>query len=320
MTPEFQLFPESASTFAQRVDPLYAFLVAVAVFFTILIASLIVYFSIKYRRREDQRTAQITGNYWLEALWAIIPLMLTMVMFAWGASIFSEMRTMPANPITIRVVGKQWMWKTQHPQGRSEINELHIPVNQRIQLNMISQDVIHSFYVPAFRVKQDVLPGYYSSLWFEATKPGRYHLFCAEYCGTNHSQMLGTVVVMLPEEYSSWLIDTSSEPAATAGGRLFTRFHCDNCHKLDGTGFGPSLLGLMGSRIPLVTGTAVIANEQYVRDSILTPAKQVVAGYEPIMPSFRDQLNEAEIQELIAYIESLKPDNARPSDVDSPEQ
>ncbi|MDB5343946.1 MAG: cytochrome c oxidase subunit 2 [Schlesneria sp.] len=310
MTPDFRLFPESASTFADRVDHLYAFLVIVAVFFTALIASLIIYFSIKYRRRVHHEHVQITGNYWLEATWAIIPLMLTMVMFVWGAKIFLEMRSMPANPLNIRVVGKQWMWKIQHPLGRAEINELHVPMDQPVQLNMISQDVIHSFYIPAFRVKQDVLPGYYSSLWFQATKPGRYHLFCAEYCGTNHSQMLGTVVVTTPEEYSSWLANTSGESSEVAGARLFERFRCDNCHKTDGLGDGPSLTGLVGSRVPLAGGGAVIANDQYLRDSILNPAKQVVASYEPIMPSYQGQLNEADVQQLIAYIETLKPGNA----------
>lgn len=318
MTPEFRLFPESASTFADQVDQLYVFLVVVAVFFTALIAALIVYFSIKYRRRTHRQPAKISGNNWLEAAWAIVPLMLTMVMFIWGARIFLEMRTMPANPLSIRVVGKQWMWKFQHPQGRSEINELHVPMNQPVQLNMISQDVIHSFYVPAFRVKQDVLPGHYSSLWFEATKPGRFHLFCAEYCGTNHSQMLGTVVVMTPEEYSSWLSEESTEPAAVAGADLFERYRCDTCHKRDGTGDGPSLQGIVGSRVPLAGGGAVLANDQYLRDSILNPAKQVVAGFEPMMPSYRDQLNEVEVQQLIAYIETLKPEDERPTDAASP--
>ena len=317
MTPDFRLFPDSASTFSDRVDHLYLFLVIVAAFFTALIASLIIYFSIKYRRRMHREQVNITGNYWLEVTWVIIPLMLTMVMFVWGAKIFLEMRTMPANPLSIRVVAKQWMWKIQHPQGRAEINELHVPMNQPVQLNMISQDVIHSFYIPSFRVKQDVLPGYYSSLWFEATKPGRYHLFCAEYCGTNHSQMLGTIVVTTPEEYSNWLAQTSTESAEVAGGHLFERFRCASCHKTDGTGDGPSLVGLVGSRVPLAGGAA-IANDQYLRDSILNPAKQIVASFEPIMPSFQGQLNEAEVQELIAYIETLKPGDERPSDSAAP--
>lgn len=320
MTPDFRLFPEAASTFSDRVDHLYLFLVIVAAFFSALIAGLIIYFSIKYRRRAHREHVKITGNYWLEATWAIIPLMLTMVMFVWGAKIFLEMRTMPANPLSIRVVAKQWMWKLQHPQGRAEINELHVPMNQPVQLNMISQDVIHSFYIPAFRVKQDVLPGTYSSLWFEATKPGRYHLFCAEYCGTNHSQMLGTVVVTTPEEYSNWLTEASTESAEVAGARLFERFRCASCHKADGTGDGPSLVGLVRSRVPLVGGGAVIANEQYLRDAILNPAKQIVASFEPIMPSFQGQLDEAEVQELIAYIETLKQGAERPADSAAPSE
>lgn len=306
MNTDFRLFPEGASTFAGRVDELYAFLIAMTLFFTALIATLIVYFSIKYRRRRHPASATIRGNYWLEATWAVIPLLLTMVMFAWGANVFVDMRTMPANALNIRVVAKQWMWKLQHPQGRAEINELHIPMNQPVVLTMISQDVIHSFYVPAFRVKQDVLPGYYSSLWFNATTPGRYHLFCAEYCGTNHSQMVGSVTVMTPEDYSEWLAKGSTETSQSAGARLFQRFRCDSCHKSDNSGDGPALAGVAGSRVTLAKGSTVMASDQYLRNSILNPSKQIVDGYEAIMPSYQGQINEDEVLQLIAYLESLK--------------
>lgn len=306
MNTDFRLFPEAASTFAGRVDQLYAFLIVVAVFFTGLIAALIVYFSIKYRRRRNRTAVIISGNYWLEATWATIPLLLTMVMFGWGANVFVDMRTMPANALIIRVVGKQWMWKLQHPQGRAEINELHVPMNQPVVLTMISQDVIHSFYVPAFRVKQDVLPGYYSSLWFNATTPGRYHLFCAEYCGTNHSQMVGSVIVMTPEDYSEWLANGSTEPSQNEGAKLFQRFRCDSCHKPDSSGDGPPLTRIAGSRVTLTGGTSVTASDQYLRDSILNPSKQIVDGYEAIMPSYQGQISEAEVLQLIAYLESMK--------------
>lgn len=306
MNTNFRLFPESASTFSSRVDGIYAALIVVTVFFTLLIAGLIIYFSIRYRRRQNGAPVVIKGTIWLEVVWTVVPMLLTMVMFAWGASAFVDMRTMPPNALKIRVVGKQWMWKLQHPQGRAEINELHIPMNQPVVLTMISQDVIHSFYVPAFRVKQDVLPGYYSSLWFNATKLGRYHLFCAEYCGTNHSQMIGSVVVMTPEDYSEWLANGPTEPSQNEGAKLFQRFRCDNCHKVDESGDGPTLAGVAGSQVTLSGGTTVTAGDQYLRDSILNPSKQIVEGYDAMMPSYQGQISEAEVLQLIAYLESLK--------------
>jgi len=306
----FRLFPESASTFSTRVDGIYLFLVIVAVFFSLLICSLILYFGVRYRRGSGASRGNPYSGTLLEVAWTVIPLLLTMIMFVWGAAVFFDMQTPPANAQEINVVARQWMWKAQHPNGRSELNELHIPTGQPIRLRMISEDVIHSFYVPAFRTKQDVLPGHYTRMWFEATKPGRYHLFCAEYCGTEHSKMRGTVVVMTPDDYANWLAGEAGVVPAVAGNTLFERYRCDSCHKDEG-GVGPSLKGVYGSRVPLQGGGQVLADEQYLRTSILDPAKQVVAGYRPEMPTFRGQLDEQQILQLIAYVKSLAPSHER---------
>jgi cytochrome c oxidase subunit 2 len=242
---------------------------------------------------------------WLEIGWTLVPLALVMVMFVWGADIFVEMRTMPADALEVDVVAKQWMWKLQHEEGRPELNALHVPLGQPVRLRMISEDVIHSFYVPAFRVKQDVLPGYYTEMWFEPTRVGAYHLFCAEYCGTEHSLMRGTVTVMEPDAYAQWIAAESRTTPAAAGKALFEQFRCASCHKGAGAGAGPPLHGVYGSRVPLKDGRAVVADEQYLRDSILNPAKDVVAGYEPVMPAFRTLLTEGEVLQLIAYLKTL---------------
>lgn len=311
MNRDFELFPEAASTFAGRTDSLYAFLVGVSAFFTGLICVLILSFAIHYRRGSKAERKNPPQSFLLEVGWAAIPLVLSMVMFSWGAILYYDLRTPPADTLDIEVVGKQWMWKVQHAGGPSEINELHVPVGQPVRLRMISEDVIHSFYIPAFRVKQDVLPNYYTSLWFEANRVGEYHLFCAEYCGTEHSLMRGTVTVMEPDDYAQWLSGETGDPPAVVGQRLFEQSRCGNCHKPEGTGTGPSLVGLFGKAVPLRSGSAVTADEQYLRDAILNPAKHVVAGYQPLMPTFQGQLTEAQVMTLIAYIKSL-------SNTDSP--
>lgn len=300
----FRFLPESASTISSRVDEIYLFLVIVAAFFTVLICALILYFGVRYRRGSSANRANPPSGTWLEVTWSVIPLVLSMVMFVWGAVVYSEMQTPPANAHEINIVAKQWMWKAQHPNGRAELNELHIPTGQPVRLRMISEDVIHSFYVPAFRTKQDVLPGRYTRMWFEATKPGRYHLFCAEYCGTEHSMMRGTVVVTTPVEYADWLAGQSSVTPAVAGQVLFERYRCNSCHKNDG-GVGPSLRDLYGSQVPLQGGGRTVADEQYLRTSILDPSKHIVAGFRPEMPTFRGQLDEHQILQLIAYVKSL---------------
>jgi len=310
MLAQVPLFPESASTVSDRVDALYFFLVAVAVFFTLLICVLILAFGIHYRRGSKAKRKNPPESHLLEFGWAVIPLILTMVMFVWSAVIFSDMKSAPDDAINIDVVAKQWMWKVYHPNGRSEINQLHVPVGRPVKLRMISEDVIHSFYVPSFRVKQDVLPGYYTSLWFEATKTGDFHLFCAEYCGTEHAQMRGTVVVMEQSEYADWLAGETGESDVAAGRRLFERYRCDTCHQTDGRGSGPSLVGVFGQTVSLESGQSVKADEQYLRNSIRNPAEQVVKGYRPVMPAYRpNQISEAEILKIIAYLRSLSLDD-----------
>jgi cytochrome c oxidase subunit 2 len=305
----FRLLPEQASTHAPRVDFLYFFLCAVAAFFTVLIASLIVYFSIKYRRgnlRVD-RTPGSGHAYGMEIAWIVVPLLISTVMFAWGASLFFSANRPPAGAMEVRVVAKQWMWKFQHSNGRREINDLHVPLGSPVKLTMISEDVVHSLFVPAFRVKRDVLPGSYGACWFDATRTGEFHLFCAEYCGTNHSRMVGRVVVMEPASFQTWLSGgKANEHPAEAGKRLFDELRCSSCH-LGGEGASrcPPLVNLFGHEVKLAGGGIVTADENYLRESILRPAAKVVAGYQPVMPSFDGQVDEEQLIQLIAYAKSL---------------
>jgi len=310
------LFPEQASTMAGRVDALFYFLLAVAAFFATLIFFLVVVFAVKYRRRsEDERPRPITGHLGLEIFWTAVPLGLTMVMFVWGALLFSDTYNPPLNALEINVVAKQWMWKVQHPEGQREINELHVPVGRPVKLMMTSEDVIHDFFVPAFRVKKDVLPGRYATLWFEATKPGEYHLFCAQYCGTQHSGMVGRIVVMEPAEYVRWLGGGATEVSMTeAGEKLFQRLGCSTCHRLDGTGQGPSLVGLFGKPVQLAGGKSVTADEDYIRESILDPRAKITAGYQPVMPIFKGLISEDGILQIMAYIKSLKREERTPAE------
>jgi cytochrome c oxidase subunit II len=301
------LFPEQASNFAPEVDHLLYFLLAVSVFFTILIFSSIFYFAIRYRRRSEQELPPVIhGGLKLEIAWSVIPFGLTMVMFTWGASIFFRESLPPDDALRINVVAKQWMWKLQHMEGQREINELHIPVGRPVRLTMTSEDVIHSFFVPAFRTKEDVVPGRYSTTWFQPTKAGKYHLFCAEYCGTNHSGMIGWIYVMEPQDYEAWL---SGRPAGSSllasGERLFEDMQCNNCHKPDNSGRGPSLVGLFGGTVKLASGATVKVDEAYIRRCILNPTATVPFGYGPDMPAFQGLVTEEEILQLIEYIKSL---------------
>jgi cytochrome c oxidase subunit II len=307
MRPSLPLFPEQASTFAERVDALYYYLLSVSGFFTLLIFALIFLFAIKYRRRsEDERPRPILGSLPLEVVWIAIPFILVMVMFGWGASLYFTAFSPPADALEIFVVGKQWMWKVQHPEGRREINELHVPIGYPVKLTMTSQDVIHSFYVPAFRIKMDAVPGRYTSTWFQASKTGTFHLFCAEYCGTAHAGMGGQVVVMRPSEYEQWLrTGAPEEPLAAAGERLFQQLGCSGCHSPNSIVRAPPLEGIYGKPVPLQSGHVVTADESYIRDSILLPQKDVVAGYAPVMPTFQGRISEEELIQIIAYIRSL---------------
>ena len=318
---DFPLFPEQASTVAGKVDALYFALILLSAIFAVPISILIVYFAVKYRTgaRVD-RTHPPHASMKLELAWIVIPLALAMGIFVWASSLYLEISRPPARSLQIYVVGKQWMWKFQHPEGQREINELHVPVGQPIKLVMASQDVIHSFYVPAFRVKQDVIPGRYTEVWFEATTTGEYHLHCTEYCGAQHADMGGRVVVMDPGEYQAWLSGARG-PGAVAGGpeegvpsgrsmaatgeELFQQVGCSGCHRPDGGGVGPSLVGVFGQPQPLEGGQTVIADEEYIRNSILMPNDQIVAGYEPVMPSYEGQLGEEQLLQIIEYIKSL---------------
>ena len=305
-----RLVPEQASTVAGQVDALFLFLVAFSVFFSALIFLLILVFAIKYRRRsEAERPKAIHGSLLLEAVWSIVPLGIALVFFVWGAYLYFVISRPPAAAMEVYVVGKQWMWKLQHPTGQREINELHVPVHRPVKLTMTSEDVIHSFYVPAFRIKADVVPGKYTSAWFEATKTGEYHLFCSEYCGTNHAVMGGRIVVMEPAEYERWLAGSVGEESLPAAGeKLFGRLGCSTCHRSDGSGRGPFLVGKFGKTEKLTSGETVRVDESYLRESILNPQAKIVAGYPPIMPTFKGLVTEDQLVQLVAYLKSLKTD------------
>jgi cytochrome c oxidase subunit II len=306
-----QFFPDQASTISHTVDGLYFYLVAVSAFFSILIAVLIIIFAVKYRRRSDTELPKpVHGGLWLEITWSVIPLGLAMVMFAWGASIFFTESRPPADSMEIYVTGKQWMWKIQHMEGQREINELHIPVNRDIKLTMTSEDVIHDFYVPAFRTKSDVLPGRYTTEWFKATKPGEYHIFCAEYCGTKHSGMIGTVYVMEPQQFDAWLSGGGAQGTlAQKGEALFSQLGCVTCHQAtaDVKGRCPNLHGIWGKTQQMNNGVVVTVDAPYVRESILEPSAKIVAGYENIMPTFSGLVTEEGVQQLVEYVKSIGP-------------
>ena len=305
----FPLFPPNASTVATEMDLLYLFIVAVCAFFAILVTALIIIFTIKFRRAHpDAVGADIHGSLSLELAWTFIPFVLAMAMFGWGASLFFKLATPPANAMEIFVVGKQWMWKVQHPEGVREINELHIPVGRPIRITLGSEDVLHDYSLPAFRVKMDAVPGKLTTLWFEATQTGTFHIFCAEYCGTKHSGMIGQVIVMTPQDYEAWLAGGRSTGTAVQNGeRLFTDLACNTCHKPDSTGRGPTLAGVFGSTVELADGRKVVADENYLRESIMNSQAKIVKGYQGIMPAFQGMVSEENLMQLIAYIKTLKP-------------
>lgn len=306
------LFPTEASTTAERVDDLFLLLLGVTGVAVVGVVVLLVYFSVRYQhRRAVDRSNRPRGKKarYAEITWSLIPLFIFVGFFAWGSTVYVDIQRMPPDALEINAIAKQWMWKFQHPDGQREINELHVPVGMPVRLTMTSQDVIHSFYVPAFRVKQDLLPGTYTRTWFEATKTGTYHLFCAEYCGTEHSQMRGKIIVMEPARYEAWLTRQAPEGTlAAAGEGHFRRLGCSGCHAVRSTVHAPSLSGIYERVIHLEDGVTKVADEAYLRDSILLPRKDIVVGYPPIMPSFKGQVSEGEILELIAYLKSLQDD------------
>jgi cytochrome c oxidase subunit 2 len=302
----FPVFPEQASTLAGRTDALLFYLLGLCGFVATVIALLIVYFAIRYRRRPgNERATQVLGSNRLELAWTVVPLVLFLVTYVWGANIYFWAYTPPPDALPVYGIGKQWMWKFQHLSGQREINELHVPVGRAVKVLLTSQDVIHSFYVPAFRTKQDAVPGRYTELWFEATVPGTYHLFCAEYCGTLHSHMAGAVVAMEPAAFEQWLAGGATSSPAQRGQKLFQDLGCETCHRADTLARGPDLTGLFGKPVRLRGGQVVTADEAYVRESILDPAAKVVDGWEPIMPTFRGLVTEEGIVDLIEYVKSL---------------
>ena len=305
------LFPPRASEMARDIDFLFFSTLGVLIFFSTLIASLIFYFMVRYRRRSPNQVGrQPQGNTMLlEAAWIIVPLVLALSIFTWGAQIYFAAARPPAGAMQFYVVGKQWMWKIEHPSGKREINELHVPRGQAVKLRMTSEDVIHSFYVPAMRVKADVIPGKYTTLWFKADTVGTYHLFCSQYCGAEHSHMVGRVVVMEPTDYELFIAGASAAGASSSapGEELFVTKSCNTCHRPDTTARAPMLWGLFGKTVAFQDGRTSVADETYIRESILNPAAKVVSGYQPIMPTYRGQLSEEEIIQLIRYIQSLKP-------------
>lgn len=302
----FPTFPEQASTFASRVDAIYFVLSGLSLLFAVPVALLIIFFTIYYRRGKNvNRSKFLTENLALEAAWSVGPFILAMGVFGWATFEFFDMRRAPADTLDIYIIGKQWMWHAQHPTGQGEINELHIPVDRPVKLIMTSQDVIHSFYIPAFRAKQDVLPGRYTTMWFEATQTGEYHLFCTEYCGTEHSRMGGRIVVLSQLDYQRWLSGDTGESLAEAGARLFEERGCASCHNEQDDARGPSLVGIFGQERVLQDGRTVIADEAYLRESILEPQAKIVEGYGSIMPTYEGQLSEDALLRLVAYIRSL---------------
>lgn len=301
------LFPEQASTLAPEVDNLYFFILAVTGFFALLVAVLVVIFAIKYRDRTGAKVgAPITGSIPLELGWSIMPFFVSMAIFVWATVVFFHIVRPPDQTLEIYSTGKQWMWRFQHIDGQSEINELHVPLGRPIKVTFTSEDVLHSLYVPAFRVKADAIPGRYSSIWFTPTKTGQYHLFCAEYCGTKHSGMIGEVIVQEPAEFEAWLLTGRAEGSlASAGGKLFQDLACHTCHRPDQTGRGPVLPGLFGRTITLQNGARQVVDEAYLRESILRPAEKVTQGFQPVMPAYQGLITEEGVLQLIEYVKSL---------------
>lgn len=302
----FPLFPPEASGISSQVDALFFFLLLITVIGVVIVSIMVISFSVLYRKDKHPVATQIEGSTLLEATWTIIPLALFLVAFVWGALLYFRIFNPPTNAMNIYIVGKQWMWKAEHPGGQHEINSLHIPIGRPVQLTMVSQDVFHSFSIPAFRVKREVIPGRYSTVWFEATEPGTFHLFCTQYCGTNHSQMIGDVVAMTPDDYQAWTAgSTSGSSLAQNGERLFASLGCNSCHTGEASAKGPNLAGVYLSNLQLTNGSTIVADDAFLRQAILTPSFHQEAGYTPIMPTYQGQISEDGLIDLVEYIKSL---------------
>ncbi len=303
--------PPQASSSSAMVDDLFYILLGISIFFFALIVVLMTVFVIVFRRREGvEPSPSPSHNTSLELFWTLIPLLIVGFIFYRGFTGFMELRTAPRQAYEIRVVARQWLWMFEYPNGHKD-EQLHVPVDEPVRLVMRSDDVIHGFYVPDFRVQMDVVPGRYTTLWFRAKQPGEHDLYCAQYCGTNHSDMFTKVVVHPPGEFEKWLAEAGNlfknMPPAEAGKQLYTRRNCQQCHSLDGTaGTGPSFKGIFGHQTALEGGSSVMVDENYIRESILEPQAKVVQGYKPVMPTYKGILSDEEISDLIEFIKSLK--------------
>ena len=306
------LWPPAASTAAVQTDHL---ILAFTVLTLLLVAPVflgITWFAFRYREgKPADRTHQGDRSALLEMSWMFIPFFLTLFFFVWGARLFDGNQHPPANAMIIHAIGKQWMWKFQHPGGQAEINDLHVPVGQPVEIKMISQDVIHSLYLPALRIQMETLPDRYTKVWFDADRAGTYRLYCSEYCGTDHSNMDGLLTIMPPADYARWLARSGSDLSlAAAGKRLFSSYGCSGCHEQGSTVHAPSLVGLYGRPVPLAAGGTLVATDTYIRDKILNPDHNKLAGYKQVMPAFKGIIPEDELIRLIAYIKSLEPGSA----------
>ncbi|HEY4067579.1 MAG TPA: cytochrome c oxidase subunit II [Burkholderiaceae bacterium] len=315
--PGFELLTRAASSIAGRTDALFLTMLAICGTMALALALLIVWFSVRYRdgAHADRSDPPSHANG-LEAAWTIAPMLLFIGIFAWAAHDYIDERRVPAEALPVYVVAKQWMWRLQHGNGRQEINELHVPIDRPVVLVLASQDVIHSFFVPAFRLKQDVVPGRYTRLWFTATRLGDFRILCSEYCGTQHSGMLGHVIVMRDADYAQWL---ASGPAphgdptpARLGEAVYRRLACASCHGADSSVHAPPLHGLYGRVVALDGGERVLADDEYLRESIVAPKRRTVAGQPALMPSYRGQVGEEDLQNLIAYLRSIGADKGPP--------
>jgi cytochrome c oxidase subunit II len=295
-----------ASDLAPRVDALFFTLLAVTGMVALAIFVLIIVFCVRYRRGTSaDRSDAPSQNRALEIAWTATPLAIFLGLFAWAALVYADFYRNVPNAMPVWVVGKQWMWKIQHANGRREIDELHLPLGRPVKVVLATEDVIHSFYLPAFRVKQDAVPGRYTSLSFTATREGTFDLRCSEYCGTDHARMGGRVVVMSAQVFEAWLAQgTPPGSMASRGFDTFRRLGCSGCHDARSTVHAPDLNGLYGRTVHLQDGRSVVADDAYIRDSILLPKRDVVAGYEPVMPSFQGEASEGDVLDLIAYIKS----------------
>lgn len=309
---QLPILPEVASTIASQIDALMAAEVVFSVFFSVLIFVVVLYFALKYKRKsEADSPPHIHGSLLLELAWSLIPFAMILVFFVAGTRIYFRAFTVEAaDAMEIFVTGKQWMWKVQHPEGPREINEMHVPVGRTLKFTMISEDVIHSYFIPAFRIKKDVIPGRYTQFLVTPTKVGKYHLFCAEYCGTQHSGMIGSVYVMEENDYQKWIAG-GDESMTARGEALFSQYGCATCHLPDGKGRGPSLVGVYNSNQKLQNGQLVKADEAYLRESILNPRAKVVESYQAVMPTFQGQISEEGLLQVIAYIKSLEKEEAQ---------